>query len=163
MSRDQAALATRNAKGCAVLHVACFRSLDQGVIHRIMQIDSASLQAVNIKGHTARHEACKSTLPDDTLLDMATRWPVSCIFAAKNGRPLPYDRLDASTRPIAIIDVIGSTTNKASCAMLECLLFGVRSTTPSVVIDHLEQALVSSIPGLSLIRFVTVTPAVLLS
>jgi hypothetical protein len=81
---------------------------------------------------------------------MANRWPVSCIFASKEGLSLPYDRAVAKQRSALVVDVIASITNQAACAMVECALFSVSSTTPPAAIAHLEPSLVAAVPNLSL-------------
>jgi hypothetical protein len=147
------ALASQTSAGNTPLHLACRynANADESIIQLLMQRDPNSLQFVTNKGSTVLHFACDNiALPDETLLGMANRWPVSCIFSTKIGLPLPHDRAVAKERPALVIDAIATTTNQAACAMIECALFAARSTTPTTVIDHLEQALVASIPGLTL-------------
>jgi ankyrin repeat protein len=146
------ALTSRNNTGSTPINIACCFNAPVHVLQSVIQRDNALLQYVNNFGCTALYYACNSdTLPDEMVLDMANRWPVSSIVSAKKYLPLPYDRAVAVERPTtSVIDAIASTTIQAACAMLECALFSARSTAHSTVIDHLELALVTAIQNLSL-------------
>jgi hypothetical protein len=117
----------------------------------MMQRDTSVLQLVTNTGYTSLHFACQSTLPDETLVYMANRWPVSCLSLPPSAAYLcPMTLLSINSGRLQIIDAIASTTNQAACAMIECALFRARGTIPSVVIDHLGQGLVTSILDMSL-------------